>query len=297
MTNEEIICKLKEECKLRGFSHHTQDEYLGALRHFLKYYENRQLENMGEKEIRQFLLYLIDSEKSSGTVNINNSALRFIYGAVLERSVNTRMIPRQRDYREFPDLMSKTEIMQFFSLIDNLRDRTMFETIYGSGLRISEIVKLRVQDIDSKQMRIYVQKGKDNKDRYTLLSQRNLELLREYWKQYRPNHPDGYLFYARSKDKHPLTTRSVMNAFIKYRTCAGLSDEFTSHTLRHCFATHLLEAGMEIFRIKELLGHTFIQTTAFYLHLQNIQDNVKTAAVFEFPTIPAATAIVQNARP
>lgn len=230
---------------------------------------------MGEKEIRQFLLHLIDSEKSSGTVNIHNSALRFIYGAVLERNVNTRMIPRQRDYREFPDLMSKAEIMHFFSVIDNLRDRAMFETIYGAGLRISEIVKLRVQDIDSKQMRIYVQKGKGNKDRYTLLSQRNLELLREYWKQYRPNHPNGYLFYARSKDKHILTTRSIVNAFTKYRKRANLSDNYTSHTLRHCFATHLLESGMEICRIKELLGHNFIQTTSFYLHFQNIKDAVK----------------------
>ena len=174
----------------------------------------------------------------------------------------------------------------FFDVIDNLRDRAMFETIYGAGLRISEIVNLRVQDIDSKQMRIYVQKGKGDKDRYTLLSQRNLGLLREYWKQYRPNHPGGYLFYARSKDKHTLTTRSVVNAFIKYRKRAGLSDGFTSHTLRHCFATHLLEAGMDIYRIKELLGHTFIQTTAFYLHLQNIQDDVKSP----LDTLPVSKA-------
>ena len=275
MTNEEIVCKVKDECKLRGFSHHTQHEYLGALSHFLKYYENGPLENMGEKEIRQFLLYLIDNEKSSGTVNIHNSAMRFIYGAVLERNVNTRMIPRQRDYRKFPDLMSKTEIMQFFSVIDNLRDRAIFETIYGSGLRISEIVKLRVQDIDSEGMRIYVQKGKGNKDRYTLLSQKNLEMLREYWKQYRPNHPQGYLFYSRLKKKGIMTTRSVINAFVKYRKLANLSETYSSHTLRHCFATHLLEAGMEIYRIKELLGHTFLQTTAFYLHLQNINDEVK----------------------
>lgn len=126
---------------------YTQDEYLGVLRHFLKYYENCPLDTMGEIEIRKFLLYLIDSEKSSGTVNIHNSALRFIYGAVLERNVNTRMIPRQRDYREFPKIMHKDEIQKFFDVIDNLRDRAMFETIYGSGLRISEIVKLRVQDI------------------------------------------------------------------------------------------------------------------------------------------------------
>ena len=275
MTNEEIICKTKEEFKLRGLSKNTEDEYLGVLQRFARHYNNRPLESMGENEIRRFLLYLIDSQKSSGTVNIHNSALRFIYGAILARNINCRLIPRQHQYREFPDIMGKEEIQQFFSVIDSLRDRTMFETIYGAGLRISEIVKLRVQDIDSKQMRIYVQKGKGNKDRYTLLSERNLDLLREYWKEYRPNHSDGFLFYARSRDKHTLTTRSVANAFSKYRKRAGLHHTYTSHTLRHCFATHLLEAGMDIYRIKELLGHTFIQTTSFYLHLQNVQDDIK----------------------
>ena len=131
MTNEEIILKGKEEFKLRGLSHHTQAEYLGVLRRFSNYYDNRPLETMGEKEIREFLLYLIDNEKSSGTVNVNNSALRFIFGAILERNVNCRLIPRQHHYREFPDLMSKTEIIKLFSVIDNLRDRAMFETIYG----------------------------------------------------------------------------------------------------------------------------------------------------------------------
>jgi site-specific recombinase XerD len=171
--------------------------------------------------------------------------------------------------------MSQSEIVKFFNVIDNLRDRTIFETIYGSGMRISEIVKLRVQNIDSKQMRIYIQKGKGNKDRYTLLSQRNLDLLRQYWKQYRPNHPQGYLFYARSKNKHTLTTRSITNAFSKYRTRANFPNTYTSHTLRHCFATHLLEAGVDVYLIKELLGHSYIQTTSFYLHLQNAQGNVK----------------------
>ena len=275
MTNAEIIQKIQEEFILRGLSQNTLDSYLCVLHQFSQYYNDKPVAELGEHEIRAYLLYLIAQHKSSGTVNVYNSALRFIYGIILERNLNCRLIPRQHQYREFPQLMCKGEIQKSLDVIDNLRDRTMFETIYGSGLRISEIEKLRVQDIDSKQMRIYIQKGKGNKDRYTILSQRNLELLREYWKQYRPNHSKGYLFYARSKDKHPLTTRSVMNAFIKYRMRAGLTDEFTSHALRHCFATHLLESGMDIYRIKELLGHTFIQTTSFYLHLQNIQDDVK----------------------
>lgn len=275
MTNDEIVLKTKEEFKLRGLSKNTLESYLLALQSFTRFYDNQPIESMGEKEVRRFLLHLIEINMSSGTVNIKNSALRFIYGVVLERNVNCRIIPRQHQYREFPDIMSKDEIKLFFSVIDNLRDKAIFETIYGAGLRISEVVKLRIQDIDSKQMRIYVQKGKGSKDRYTLLSERNLELLRQYWKKYRPNHPEGYLFYSRLKSRNPLTTRSIVNLFSKYRKLVGLSDTYTSHTLRHCFATHLLEAGMDIYRIKELLGHTFIQTTSFYLHLQNVKDETK----------------------
>lgn len=252
MTNSEIILKTQDEFKLRGLSHNTLDEYLGVLRRFSQYY-NKPIEEMGEHEIRKYLLYLIEQNKSSGTVNIHNSALRFIYGVILERNINCRLIPRQHQYQEFPEIMRKDEIQKFFDVIDNLRDRAMFETIYGSGLRISEIVHLRVQDIDSKQMRIYVQKGKGNKDRYTLLSQRNLELLREYWKQYRPNHMEGYLFYARFRDKHILSTRSVVNAFIKYRKRAKLSDNYTTHTLRHCFATHYLNLVWIFIELKNCL--------------------------------------------
>ena len=274
MTNEEVIRKAHEEFALRGLSHYTVEEYLGALHIFLKYYENCSLETMGEQEIRKFLLYQIEVGKRPGCVNNYNSALRFIFGAVLERNLNCRMIPRQRDRRAFPAIMSKDEIVRFFSVIDNLRDRTIFETVYGGGLRVSEIAHLRVQDIDSKQMRIFVYQGKGGKDRFTLLSQRNLDLLRKYWKQYRPNHPEGFLFYARSRDKHILTSRSVQNAFNKYKAMAHLPESYTVHTLRHCFATHLLESGADVCQIKELLGHTFIQTTAFYLHLSHMNEAI-----------------------
>jgi site-specific recombinase XerD len=274
MTNEEVVRKVHEEFALRGMSQQTEESYLCALRLFLRYHEDRPIETMGEPEIREFLLYQISIGKTNGSVNIYNSALRFIFGAVLARNLNCRIIPRRRDRRDFPAIMSKYEIIRLFSVIDNLRDKAMFETVYGAGLRVSEIVHLRVQDIDSKQMRIFVHHGKGGKDRFTLLSQRNLDILREYWKQYRPNHPEGYLFYARSRDKHTLTSRSVDNAFNKYKTMAHLPESYTVHTLRHCFATHLLESGIEVCQIKELLGHTFIQTTAFYLHLSNMNKSI-----------------------
>lgn len=123
-------------------------------------------------------------------------------------------------------------------------------------------------------MSIFVHQGKGGKDRYTILSQRNIEILHQYWKQYRPNHPEGYLFYPRMQRAKALTPRSVINAFGKYCKKAELSETFTVHTLRHCFATHLLDEGADVCYIKELLGHTFIQTTAFYLHLKNLSTNI-----------------------
>lgn len=275
MTNEEVYQRAYDEVKLRGFSPHTVEEYLGKLTIFLRFFDNRPIETMGEAEIREFLLYQLDSGKSSGTVNIYNSALRFIFGAVLGRNLNYQLIPRRRHYRELPAIMSKAEIVRFFSVIDNLRDKAMFETVYGAGLRISEVARLRVQDIDSEQMRIFVYHGKGGKDRYTLLSKRNLEILREYWKQYRPNHPEGYLFYSREKTNNVMTSRAIQDAFHKYCKKANLPDTFTVHTLRHCFATHLSESGVKLVQIKELLGHTFVQTTSIYLHLSNINQTIQ----------------------
>jgi len=164
MTNEEVVQKIREEFTLRGMSKQTEESYLCAMRLFLRYHEDRPLEAMGKAEIREFLLHQLASGKSSGSVNIYNSALRFIFGAVLARNLNCRMIPRRRDRRDFPAIMSKKEIVRFFSVIDNLRDLAIFETVYGAGLRLSEIVHLRVQDIDSEQMRIFVYHGKGGKD-------------------------------------------------------------------------------------------------------------------------------------
>ena len=196
---------------------------------------------------------------------------RFIFGAVMERNLNYQMIPRRRIHRELPKIMNKSDL----SVIDNLRDRAIFETIYAAGLRVSECANLRVQDIDSANMRLFVNKGKGGKDRYTLLSERNLEVLRQYWKEYRPNHPDGYLFYTKNGKEHQMTAIAIWDAFHKYRKRANLSDEFCVHTLRHCFATHLLESGVDVCRIKHLLGHTHIQSTTFYLHLLNFDETVK----------------------
>ncbi len=276
MTNEEIIIKTCEHVKLRNLSHWTEIEYMYKLKGLLKYYENMPLEEMDETHLRAFLLYLLNEKKLAvATVNIYNSAFRFIFGAVMERNLNYQMIPRSRIHRELPQIMSKKDLIKFFSGIDNLRDRAIFETIYGSGIRLSECAALRVQDIDSENMRLFVYHGKGGKDRYTILSKSNLEVLREYYKAFRPNHPEGYLFYPKGHKEKCMTWRSIQDAFHKYRKRANLSKNFTVHTLRHCFATHLLESGVDVCRIKQLLGHTHIHSTTFYLHLLNFDETIQ----------------------
>ena len=145
---------------------------------------------------------------------------------------------------------------------------------YASLHLIRSSIVLRTQDIDSEQMRIFVYHGKGGEDRYTLLSQRNLEILREYWKQYRPSHPEGYL-YSRGRKDNIMTSRAIQDAFHRHCKRANLPDTFTVHTLRHCFATHLLESGVELVQIKQLLGHTFVQTTSIYLHLSNTNQAIQ----------------------
>ena len=276
MNNQEIIERTKEEIQLRGLSAKTSEEYLDRLIVFMRHYGNQPIYGMSEVEIREFLLYQLNQKgNSSSTVNTYNSALRFIFGAVLRRTLNYQLIPRRRIHRELPIIIDRSDIIKFFDKIDNLRDKAIFMTIYGSGLRLSEITHLRVQDIDSANMRIFVHCGKGGKDRYTLLSETNLEILRDYWREYRPTHPDGYLFYPKNDKNRCLTTRAVQDAMKKHLKTAGITQNYSVHTLRHCFATHLLESGVDVCRIKQLMGHTHIQSTTFYLHLLNFDGSIK----------------------
>jgi site-specific recombinase XerD len=275
MTNSEIIEKAKEEITLRGLTEKTSEEYLKKLTIFMEYYDNQPINDMSEDEIRAFLLYQIEEKhNSASTVNTYNSALRFVFGAVLGRTLNYQKIPRRRIRRELPQIMTKSDIVRLFECVTNIRDKAILMVIYGSGLRMSEIVRLRVQDVDSANMRVFVHQGKGGKDRYTLLSQNSLDTLREYWRQYRPNHPDGYLFPNKDKSKH-IHIRTVQEAFNSALERAGIQKDYSVHTLRHCFATHLLENGVDVCRIKQLMGHTHIQSTTFYLHLLNFDGSIK----------------------
>ena len=150
-----------------------------------------------------------------------------------------------------------------------MRDKCILMTLYGAGLRVSEVTSLKVSDIHSNKMQLFIRNAKGSKDRYALLSQVNLEILRTYWKAYRPKE---WLFYSRNRTKTHISTRAVQDIFHKYVTKAKLTKHVTVHSMRHSFATHLLESGTSIYDIKNLLGHTNISTTCFYLHLLKIES-------------------------
>ncbi|CAI3718693.1 MAG: tyrosine-type recombinase/integrase [Clostridium neonatale] len=269
MTKEQVLEKLKFDVELRGLSKHTQAEYYTKVKIFQDHF-NKSATELDEKDIRKFLHYL-STEKglTSGSVNSYNSGLRFLYGVTLNTTLNYKQIPRHRRQRKFPEILTKSEIQCLFDACDNLRDKCILMTLYGAGLRLSEVASLKVTDIDSKKMQLFIRNAKGSKDRYALLSQANLEILRTYWKAYRP---EEWLFYSRVNTRTHITSKAVQNIFHKYIEKANISKKVTVHSLRHSFATHLLESGISIFHIKQLLGHSDISSTCFYLHLLKIQS-------------------------
>lgn len=274
MTDNEILSKLENDIIFRGYTSNTKDKYTCNIMAFKKYI-NKPLKNCTEYDFKEFIQYLFYEKKlSKRTINNYNSSIRFLFDVTLEKNINKKQIPFFKYRRNLPEILTKDELQQFFSNCNNLKHKAIFMTIYGGGLRISEAIKLRVQDIDSKQMRIFVGYGKGEKQRYTILSEENLKILREYYKQYRPKHPDGYLFLGFNTGTY-VTRKSVELAFIKWcKEVCNIQKNVSVHSLRHGFATNLYEQGVDIFKIKELLGHATLRATVGYIHLSNFQKDI-----------------------
>jgi len=256
--------QMKMDLKLKGYSPKTQAAYLGYMKNFVRYF-GRSPAKMGEEEIREYLYHLV-TEKDLGDSSINSaySALKFFYKTTLGRDWNVAKIPRRKTEKRLPVVLDGSEIKQLFAVTTNLKHRALLMTTYSAGLRVSETAHLKVSDVDSKRMQLLVAQGKGKKDRYALLSPVTLNLLRDYWRQYRPF---SWLFPGRLPER-PISTRSIQKVFEKAKRKAGIKKPATVHTLRHSFATHLLEAGTDIYHIQKLLGHTSPKTTAIYIHLR-----------------------------
>ena len=267
MTKEEIWEKLATEVKLRGFSPQTYHTYKCNINGFLDW-AGKPYEELDEEDFRNYLIFLINEGRiEKGTINNRNGSIRFFLVVILGKNVNYMRTARLRGVTSLPTVWSKETVERFFSVIENPRDLAIFVNIYGSGLRVSEICKLKIEDIDSKDMRIFIRQAKCNKDRYTILSQRGLDALRRYWKIFKPSSPEHYLFPSRWDKGRHLMPGWIETMFNKYKAAAGITEYGTVHTLRHCFATHALEAGTDVLYIKQLMGHSCFSSTDRYLHV------------------------------
>ncbi len=232
MTNQEILNKLDEDMKMRGFSHWTEDSYRRKAKEVIEYFR-KPIEEVTTEELRKFLLKYLKEERkmSERSVNYYNSVIRFMYEVTMDKLINKKQLPMYRKKRKMKDVLTKEELSAFFNACDNYMYKTIFMLIYGSGLRISEAVNLKIEDIDSKKMRIFVRGGKGGKDRYTILPKTSLEMLRKYYKIYKPKHPEGYLFLNR--EGRVLKVERTRVFFRKYRRKAKIDEKFVVHSLRH----------------------------------------------------------------
>lgn len=271
---EQVLSRLREDILLRGLSKNTLESYTIRARIFLEYC-NRPVEQLDVDDIRNFLQYLIHEKKSSpGTINIYSAAIRFLFAVTLNRTLNYLQIPRQKKRKTLPEVLTREEVFSIIEHCQNLKHKAMLMVIYSSGLRVSEAAALKIQHIDSKTMRVFVECGKGGKDRFTVLSDACLPVLREYWKIYRPQHTEGWLFLGTYSVTH-ITSAGIENAFNNAVKRTNITKDVSVHTLRHAFATHLLEDGATLLQIKELLGHANIQSTTIYFHLANITTGLK----------------------
>jgi len=252
-----------EDMQLHGYSAKTQTAYLGAVRGLAGHY-HRTPEDITQDELRSYFLYLVKERGvARSTLTIHLSGIKFFFEKTLKREWLIFNLVRPKKRTKLPVVLSPDEVKHILSLVKTPTVRMALTVIYACGLRLSEGLALKVQDIDSSRMLLWVRNGKGGKDRCVPLPERLLELLREYWKRHRPR---LYLF-PNQKNRKPLCATTLQKTFKVVLLQSGIHKEASIHTLRHSYATHLLERGINLRVIQELLGHQSPQTTARYTHL------------------------------
>ena len=251
--------RMIDDMTIRNMSANTQKAYVRAVknlsRHFMKSPDELTFEN-----VREYQLHLVSRGLQAATIIPIMCALRFFFETTLGRPDVAKHIPLGRKADTLPAILTRDQVVHFLKATPDLEMRTIFTTIYSAGLRVSEAIALTANDIDSANMIIHVRQGKGRKDRYVMLSEQLLAILRAYWKCARPQH----LLFPGPNPERPITARTVQRACREAVRAAGLDPSVTVHTLRHCFATHLLEQGVDIRVIQDLLGHRHITSTTKY---------------------------------
>ncbi len=254
---------MDRDLQIRGLSPGTRRKYLASVREFVRYFK-RPPNELTIRHINQFQFHLIrDRQLSWSAFNIYVCSLRFFYGVTLRKDWNIKHIPYQKTPDKLPEILSQQEIVALFEATANVKHQTLLKTAYATGVRVSELIHLRLSDIDSHRMMVRIEEGKGRKDRYVPLSPELLETLRDYWKIYRP---EPWLFLG-EKPCRELGLRTAQLVFTHARDKAGIKKVVSIHSLRHAFATHLLEAGANLRVIQVLLGHRSLTTTQLYLRV------------------------------
>jgi site-specific recombinase XerD len=254
--------RLIDQLKLRNYSPRTAESYVGVLKGLATFYHTPP-DRLDQAQIQGYLLHRIDAGRAWSTINVDVCAIRFFYYEVLGWGPMRLTIPRRKREEHQPEVLSGEEVKRVLAAASTLKHRAMLMTAYSGGLRVSELVKLRAEDLDSDRMFIRVVQGKGKKDRLTLLSERALTELRSYWRRYRP---EPWLFAGQYPGRH-LSSSTAEKAYVKAMHKAGIRKGGNIHTLRHSFATHLIEAGVDVTIVQKLLGHTSVLTTMRYVHI------------------------------
>ncbi len=274
--------RMIDDMRIRNFSPNTIHGYVRCVAQFAKHFGTSP-DKLGIEHVREYQIFLLDTKEAAwGTFNQTVAALNFFYKVTLRRAWDHKPIPFPKKPKKLPVVLSRAEIAAFFGAIKNLKHWTLFTLMYATGLRVSEALQLLPSDIDSSRMVIRVRQGKGMKDRYVPLYPSLLASLRQYWKTFKPA---SFLFPGMIPGE-PLNRSSVERLCAPFCRKAGLKKAVTPHTMRHCFATHLLEAGTDLRTIQLLLGHRSLNSTAIYLHVATKAPQVtdKLTDLFEAAT-------------
>lgn len=266
----ELRQQMLADLRIRNYAVRTQEIYIGRVAEMARHF-NRSPDELSAAEVRDYLRQLKEGRRASRSAFAQViAALRFLYRVTLDRPDVVPQLPYPRQKRRHPVVLSAEEVVRLLQAIGNRKHRTVAMVLYGAGLRISEALALQLRDIDSTRMVLTVRHGKGDQDRQVALSSVLLDALRVYWLAYRPS---SWLFPGREPDQ-PLSASAIQRAIKAARVKAGIAKPATPHTLRHSYATHLMEAGTDLRVIQTLLGHRSLRTTAIYTHVAT--DRVRT---------------------
>jgi len=292
--------RMIEDLRLRNRSPHTVEAYVGAVAQFARHF-GRSPEQLSGEQAREYLLHLVQERHASWSrYNQARCALQFLYRVTLERDERFARLPCARTPKRLPTVLARDEVRRLLDVVArHARDRALLMTLYGAGLRISEALALRPADVDAPRMLIHVRGGKGNKDRMVGLSPQLLAALREQWRTHphphphphprpRPRDPDGWLFPQMRRPERPMEEGTAWRIVARAARRAGIARRVSPHTLRHSYATHLLDAGVDLRTIQLLLGHGSLKTTTLYTHVSQAKLNA-TASPLDllYPRQPA----------